>query len=344
MIKIQNIYYMLAYAFSALDIKYYSKLESEEFNNAAELCTEILIIGLSYQLKRGLKHEYQDVTREEHSPRGKIELSRSLYNFNLKRSAVCSYDVFTSDSTVNRIFKSTLLLLLKSNLAKMQIKKIKRLLMYFEQVTLVKPKKLNWDIRFNSNDRNNHMLVSICWLIINGLLLNQKDGKNYLADIFDEQRMCRLYERFILEYYRKEHPNLKASAKTISWTLDDGYDLMLPIMKTDITLTHDNKTLIIDAKYYKSNIQNYFGKLSLHSNNLYQIFTYIKNEQVHVINTGTPFPVSGMLLYARTSASKQPDNIYHMSGNTVEVRTLDLNKDFTEIKKDLDSIATRYLY
>ena len=27
--------------------------------------------------------------------------------------------------------------------------------------------------------------------------------------------MCRLYEKFILEYYRKEHPELKANSKEI---------------------------------------------------------------------------------------------------------------------------------
>lgn len=36
-------------------------------------------------------------------------------------------------------------------------------------------------------------------------------------DFLDEQRMCRLYEKFILEYYRKEFPKITANASKIDW-------------------------------------------------------------------------------------------------------------------------------
>ena len=46
-------------------------------------------------------------------------------------------------------------------------------------------------------------------------------------DFLDEQRMSRLYERFILEYFKREHPKLHVGAPHISWTLDDDFDDML---------------------------------------------------------------------------------------------------------------------
>ena len=52
-----------------------------------------------------------------------------------------------------------------------------------------------------------------------------------------------------------------------------------------------------------------------------------------------PHEVSGMLLYAKTDEQIQPDHVYHMSGNKISVRTLDLNCDFAEIAEHLDSIA-----
>ena len=69
-------------------------------------------------------------------------------------------------------------------------------------------------------------------------------------DFFDGQRMCRLYEKFLLEYYRKEHPELTANASQIAWQLDDTENQMLPRMQTDILLSKYNYILIIDAKYY----------------------------------------------------------------------------------------------
>ncbi len=51
----------------------------------------------------------------------------------------------------------------------------------------------------------------------------------------------------------------------------------------------------------------------LHSGNLYQIFTYVKNKDTEF--GSQPHNVSGMLLYAATDEAIQPDNSYRMSGN-----------------------------
>ena len=50
-----------------------------------------------------------------------------------------------------------------------------------------------------------------------------------------------------------------------------------------------------------------------------------------------------MLLYAKTDAEVYPENEYRMSGNKIEVRTLDLSGDFNSIKKQLNHIAYKYL-
>ena len=54
MIPVQNIYYMLSYAFQALQAQNYKDLATENFHNTAELCAAILDKGISIQLKRGL--------------------------------------------------------------------------------------------------------------------------------------------------------------------------------------------------------------------------------------------------------------------------------------------------
>ena len=51
-----------------------------------------------------------------------------------------------------------------------------------------------------------------------------------------------------------------------------------------------------------------------------------------------------MLLYARTDEEIQPDNTYQMSGNKISIKTLDLNKDFSEIRKQLDKIVYNHFY
>lgn len=76
---------------------------------------------------------------------------------------------------------------------------------------------------------------------------------------------------------------------------------------------------------------------TLHSGNLYQIFTYVKN-----LDTEKTGNVSGMLLYAKTDEVVLPNNEYKMCGNAISVKTLDLDCDFTEIKKQLDGIVDFY--
>lgn len=50
-----------------------------------------------------------------------------------------------------------------------------------------------------------------------------------------------------------------------------------------------------------------------------------------------------MLLYAQTDNGTQPDCCYQMSGNMINVKTLNLNCDFEDIRRQLDSIITDYL-
>lgn len=51
--------------------------------------------------------------------------------------------------------------------------------------------------------------------------------------------------------------------------------------------------------------------------------------------------VAGMLLYAETD-KQTVDYEYHMSGNAISVKTLDLDCDFSEIRKQLDDIVAVY--
>lgn len=52
--------------------------------------------------------------------------------------------------------------------------------------------------------------------------------------------------------------------------------------------------------------------------------------------------VAGMLLYAKTQEQITPNNKYSMDGNTIWVRTLDLNLPFPQIAEQLEKIAGDY--
>lgn len=341
MIPIRNIYYMLSYAFHILKEQGYKNLATEEFSNTADLCAAILAKGVSLQLKCGLGREYIEKTESLSSLRGRIEIGESIKSRSmLKKQMICSFDDFSENSYMNQIIKTTMILLLRTDISKARKRELRKLLVYFSNIDLLDVYFINWKVQYDRNNQTYRLLISICYLVIKGLLQTNSDGTTKLMDFLDEQRMCRLYEKFILEYYRKEFPELSANALQIPWALDDGIGEMLPVMQTDITLSRHNTVLIIDAKYYGSTLQSQYDIHTIRSNNLYQIFTYVKNKEFQMANVS--HKVSGMLLYARTDEAIQPDNTYQMSGNRISVKTLDLNCDFSEIAAQLNGIAEEY--
>ena len=340
MIRVRNLFHMLAYAFSALTEQGYRAVAMEDFDNAVELCAAILERGVSLQLKRGLGQEYVNRSEARSCLRGKIEVTESVKSQAiLRRQLVCSYDEFSVDTTMNRIIKATVALLVRSDISKARKKSLKKLMVFFADVRDIDLHRVDWNMRFERNNRTYRMLMVVCWLVVRGLLQTQSDGATRMMDFFDEQRMSRLYEKFILEYYRREHPRLRASASFVEWALDDGMMDGLPAMRSDITLSARGRVLIIDAKYYAATMQTNFDRRTVHSGNLYQIFAYVKNKQAALERVGESVEVSGMLLYAATDEEAQPDFTYRMSGNQIGVRTLDLDRPFEEIRAQLDGIA-----
>jgi len=331
---------MLSYAFQVLNEQGYKNIATEQFDNTAELCAAILTKGIAFLLKRGLGKEYIPQVETLSTLRGKVEVTDSVKGRTmLKKQLVCSYDDFSINSYMNRIIKTTAELLLHADISKTRKKELRKLMVYFKDVDELDVHTINWHIQYNRNNQTYRMLISICWLLVKGLLQTNSDGSTRLMDFLDEQRMCRLYEKFILEYYKREFPMLDVSASQIQWALDDGIGDMLPAMQSDITLSNGNDVLIIDAKYYPAsgNTQVQYDKHTLHSGNLYQIFTYVKNKDAEFGET--PHKVSGMLLYAKTEEDIQPDSSYRMSGNEISVKTLDLNMEFAAIAEQLNTIV-----
>ncbi len=339
-ILIKNIYYMLSYAFQTLNRSEYEDVAVEEFEDMHNLFAAILAKGIGFQLKQGLYREYLNRQENLTVMRGKINMPGTIRNRMAKKQILtCDYDELSENNLLNQVLKTTVMLLLRHGSVKSEYKDdLKKKMLFFSDVDTIEPTSIRWSsIRFQRNNQNYRMLLSICQLIIEGMLLTTDKGDYRMTTFLDEQRMCRLYEKFILEYYTKHYPKLSVSSSQIPWSLDDGIGTMLPVMQSDIHLHMGNTVLIIDAKYYSHTTQTQFDKHTLHSNNLYQIFTYVKNRDYDFGRKD--HKVSGMLLYAKTEEEIQPNNVYQMHGNQITVRTLDLNLPFAEIAGQLDEIA-----
>lgn len=196
-------------------------------------------------------------------------------------------------------------------------------------------------LMYQRNNKNYEMLINICYFVLDGMLQTTDKG-NYKMMTFSDEHMHRLYEKFVLEYFKRHHSYLsEVRAAQVKWNLatdtEESMIRFLPAMQTDIFLRYKEKVLIIDTKYYGNSMQKQYDKVTIHSGNMYQIFTYVKNQDVE--NNGR---VSGMLLYAKTEEAITPDCSFVIGGNKISVKTVDLNKEFKLIAAQLDKIAEDY--
>ena len=100
-------------------------------------------------------------------------------------------------------------------------------------------------------------------------------------------------------------------------------------------LRSKRRTLIIDTKYYADVLKSkYGGKPKVSAENLYQIHTYLSSLE----NKEYPDTIAeGLLLYPVNGY--QVDLEWNISGHNVQVKTLNLGKDWRSIHRNLLDIT-----
>lgn len=340
-IFVKNVYYMLAYAFQVLRQKNYDDVEAEDFDDIQDLFAAILTKGVSQQLKQGLHREYITKNEALSVMRGKLDIQGTIKNqIQRKKLLSCEFDELSVNNIFNQILKTTITILVRDSGVKASHKAdLKKVILFFNEVDAIEPSGIRWDnLIYQRNNKNYEMLMNVCYFVLDGMLQTTDKGTYKMAS-FSDEHMHKLYEKFVLEYFKRHHSYLsEVRAAQVKWELDPGTEegmiRFLPIMQTDIFLRCKERILIIDTKYYGHTVQMQYDKATLHSGNMYQIFTYVKNQDT--ANTGN---VSGMLLYAKTEEAITPDCSFVMGGNRISVKTLDLNKEFKLIAAQLDKIA-----
>lgn len=353
--RIYNIYYMLAYAFddSKMNNVEESKVTAERFKYIYDLFAFMLSNITGRLIKRGLFKNYANQTDELKTIKGRINITESIKkNTSINKKLVCEYDEYSENNYLNQIIKTTIYYLLSSNkLTKKYSDDLKKVYSLLNTIdTLNNVSLIRWDaITYSRNNKNYKFVINICYMIINGLLVNKSDGKLELMDFINEKTLASLFESFVRKYYQVEYKGrLIAGGESINWQIDTEYEnnkmiSLLPQMHTDITLKHGNKELIIDTKFYDKTLSkngfNGSDKETIKSNNWYQINSYVTNKVYDYKKQNKNIEVAGMLLYAKTNEEISPDIETKVMGSNMYVRTIDLNTKFQNIEKQLYDIA-----
>ena len=124
--------------------------------------------------------------------RGKINMLGTIKNRLAQELLLtCDFDELSENNLLNQILKTTVMLLLKNAKVKAEYKDdLKKKMLFFSNVDMLEPTAIRWSaIRFQRNNQTYRMLVSICQLIIEGMLITTDSGGYRLASFVDEQRI-----------------------------------------------------------------------------------------------------------------------------------------------------------
>jgi len=345
-IPIQNIYYLLCYAWNKLEERDIVEVSGIDSAHIMDLFAKVLIGGISHLFKRGLDRGYVSFSTDSGCLKGKICFAPTIKrNLLTKAQANCEYDELSHNVLHNQILKSTTRYLINvENLdkdLKNELIGLYRRLYDIDEINLTNSTFTR--VQLHKNNAFYDFLLKICELVYDNLLVSKDPGKSKFRDFFqDKNRMAYLFEEFVRNFYKIEASGYKVRREDIYWG-PEGADRdsisLLPKMITDISIESDNSKAIIDTKYYKEALRKHFDQEKIREHNIYQIFAYLKNLEK---NGGKNLSCNGVLLYP--TVDKDINEIAPLdSKHKLIVRTINLNQDWKMIHKDLIDLLARAL-
>jgi 5-methylcytosine-specific restriction enzyme subunit McrC len=336
-IPIQNIYYLLVYAWNSLEEAALLDVEIEDGTTVLDLFARVLKSGLDHLLRIGLDRNYVVEKEAIAGIKGKIDISTSIkLNSFLQGRAVCDVDELSHDVTHNRILKTTIHRLFSASNIDANVKE--ELITIYRRLNQIRELYISDQI-FNSvqlhrNIRFYRFLLDVCHLIHHYLLVDEATGEAKFRDFIREEREMRsVFEKFVRNFFRHEQTAFRVSQDRIRWQRTTGSEeslQYLPMMMTDVSLKGALRQIVIDTKFYPEALQTHHGKLSVRSAHLYQLFTYV----INLASLGRDNEkVEGILLYP--AVSKHLDLSYRMHGYDMRVCTINLNDPWRKIHENL---------
>jgi 5-methylcytosine-specific restriction enzyme subunit McrC len=340
-IPIQNIYYLLCYAWNKLEEKDRVNVSIDDTTELLDLFAKVLINATKILLKRGIEKNYVNHTGELLGIKGKLQITRTLKsNLLFKQRTICTYDDFSADTLFNRILVSTIYKLIRTAGLDKELKGdlifLQRMIHGVTQIEITN--SLFNEIRVNRNNRFYGFLMNVCQLIHQNTFPAEKPGHFKFSDFTrDERKMNQLFESFIRNFYKIEQKKFSTIKKeTIKWKFEEADESnykYLPEMQTDITLESSDEKLIIDAKFYRETMTTSYDKEKIHSSNLYQLFSYLLNQESSEKKTTC---ATGILLYP--TIENEYDLNFKYGEHDILIRTINLNSNWRNISSRLKHI------
>lgn len=335
-IPVENIYYLLCYAWERVDAIHRVPRGSVPGNRVENMLGKVLGREVERLLAKNLERQYRTEEQETPKLRGKPLLSQTLArSLRAKGQVSCMVDELSVNTLLNQVLKATLCTLIRVPTLDPTIRALLRAgLVQFEEVSLVElAPGVFRRIQMHSGSRRYALALNVCRMVAMGRSPHE-EGRDSRFVPFSEsqQQMGLIFQGFVRGFYRREQGGLAVSAPKVAWDVDESHSSgmeWLPDMNTDVVLSGAGRRLVIETKYYATPYQSRStGSQTVISDHLYQLLAYL----TQMASDGGPRP-TGMLLYADTK--ELPSLDYRVSGYDVKVRSVNLDQEWPGIHREL---------
>ncbi len=340
-IPIRNVYHMVCYAWDQAKTGPEADLGREQLDSLDDLLCCLAEAGARHLIRTGFHREYRTEAGELPTVRGKADALRSsMPGARMRKRVHCEYDEYDADNTFNRVLLATLRSMRRCTEDGKMRKMLSGLLPYFAGVSEIRisPESFS-SLRYDRNNASYRLLMGACELYWSDKMANESSGKHRFAKLSEDTRMEKVFERFLLNFYVRNRPDLKVNADSFGWRLSVGgeYPEMLERLSTDITIRDParRRMLIVDAKYYAKALEPRYGAEKVRNSHVEQVYAYMRNHP-----DAGEYEVRGMLIYPR--AGRDVHCTFPLEGGDVTVNTIDLGKDWREIEEELMAYLVRY--
>lgn len=351
-IPIQNLYYLLCYAWDVTDQQNKVKVDGDECHSLENLLAKVLIGACGQILRRGLVREYRFGQQEVDGVRGKIDVAQTLQSGKYRHGhTICYVDELSQNVLINQIIYSSVKRLASLDSVDDNVReKLKICLRKFPRLTEIRITNKTFDrIKLHRNNRFYFLVLHVCKLVHQSTLpMKNSNGKYEFIDFTqDDFRMNAIFERFLMNFckrhFKEEFPEIHR--EYIDFQLSP-FGMMfkqaskaLPTMETDVTLYNPStgEKTIIDAKYYHETlVSKYGGQGKVRREHLSQIISYLMNQEDS--NQNYTLSTRGVLVYPTIDEDYDFSYRYRDTEHCIHVRTINLNQDWRKIEERVKEI------
>lgn len=344
-IPVRNLWLLMLYASQVFPQAHHGKVAVEDNpDDIPDLVAEILARMVEKRLMRNLTFGYRPENAVLSRVRGRIDLlGTERAQLLLRGKVACRFENLTVNTPRNRYVRAALSAVARivsrpdlAHRCRALSAGLKRLGVSGDVPTRVEISTG----RYGRNDVDDQLMVAAAQLAFDMVLPTEMAGGRSIAlPSRDVTWVRQLYEKAVGGFYDvvlSPHGWRVRMGQTLGWLIEaktSMIDEILPAMRTDIVLTHQEtrRRIVIDTKFTSILTRGWFREDSLRSGYLYQMYAYLRSQE----GNGDPLSdrASGLLLHPSVGA--MTDETVVIQGHAIRFGTVDLAATAGEIRGQL---------